>query len=170
MEQEGIRQLRLLGQLHRLRRSPRVSSPLLIQESLSCLLKEGMNGGMGEQWVTAAFSAAPGSREGTRRPCAGLGQVGRCSSWSSSDVPLCLSLRGLGVTLKWKAPLPLTRPRDSPARWVGFRRWGDREKTRAIFTGRGWTGLRGTAATGGSGVSQKLFVQGCSRHLVWMRL
>lgn len=47
---------------------------------------------------------------------------------------------------------------------------GDGEKTRMIFMGRGWTGLRGTAATEGSGVSQKLFVQGCSRHLVWMRL
>lgn len=79
--------------------------------------------------------------------------------------------RGLGVTLKWKALLPLTRPRDNPARWVFPSLWlqkvgGDREKTRAIFMGRGWTGLRGTAATEGSGVSRKLFVQGCSKHLV----
>lgn len=44
----------------------------------------------------------------------------------------------------------------------------DREKTHVVVMGRGWTGLRGTLATGGSGANQKLFVQGCSRHLVWM--
>lgn len=96
-----------------------MSSPLLTVESPWCLSNEGMNGGMNEQWVTTPFSAAPGSREGAEKASCQARSGQHVLFWVQQRCPSYPSPQGLGVTLKWMALLPRTRPRDSPAHW-GF--------------------------------------------------
>lgn len=100
------------------------------------------------------------------------GPVGSASALGPAAMPLLPFTTGAGCHFKMDGPAPAhqaegqSSPLGVPITVAS--EGGGRGETHVVVMGRGWTGLRGTPAAGGSGANQTLFVQGCSRHLVWM--